>query len=269
MSTLSVVIITLSEERHIDRCLKTVSQVADEIVVLDTFSEDRTRDTCSNYNARLIECPFPGFTEQKNFILSKASHPYILNIYANETLSEAMIQFLLDEKAKGFTKEAYGFSRIRNYCGQWIKYGNNYPGKEIRLIKKDMGSWVGQNPHDKLVLKKGCKVHFEKVNIQHFIYQHYADHLRETDQYSSIAACSLLLNNTKPSYIKPVLSPILAFIHCFFIKKGVLDGWNGYMIARITALQTFFKYCKLIELHKNTKAQADKLHHLEKTGPFF
>ena len=258
MAGLSVVIITLNEERNIERCLKSVLAVADEIVVVDSLSEDRTKEICLAYNVRFIEHPFPGFIEQKNYALSRASHQHILSLDADEALSDRMIQYIISEKEKGFPFDAYGFNRLNNYCGQWIKHGTYYPDKKIRLIKAGTGSWGGENPHDKIIPEPGSKVHFEKVDILHFIYQHYADHLRQTDKFSSIAAISLFYNHRKPSWLKAIINPAWAFFYGFIVRRGFLDGWNGYMIARFTALHTFFKYSKLIELHKNSKQQAGK-----------
>ncbi|MES2646013.1 MAG: glycosyltransferase family 2 protein [Bacteroidota bacterium] len=247
---LSVVIITLNEEVNIGRCIQSVLQVADEIIVVDSLSADNTKAICRSYAVTFIEQPFLGYIEQKNFALQKANHTYILSLDADEALSEGMISFLMAEKAKGFSCDGYVFNRFNNYCGQWIKHGTYYPDKKLRLIKSGMASWGGQNPHDKLIPVDGSKVRYVKKDILHYIYRSYDEHISQMNKFSTIAANALFLRNKRPSYLKAIVNPAWAFVYAFFIRLGFLDGWNGYMIAKLQAFQTFGKYSKLIQLHK-------------------
>ena len=251
---LSVVIITLNEELNISRCIPSVLQVADEIIVVDSLSSDNTKAICLSFPVTFIEQPFLGFIEQKNFALQKANHQYILSLDADEALSEGMIAFIKQEKTKGFSSDAYGFNRFNNYCGQWIKHGTYYPDKKIRLVKSDVATWGGQNPHDKLIPAEGASIQYVKVDILHYIYRRYDEHMAQMNKFSTIAATALFQKNKKPSYLKAILNPAWAFFYAFFLRLGFLDGWNGYMIAKLQAFQTFGKYSKLIQLHKQKQA---------------
>jgi glycosyltransferase involved in cell wall biosynthesis len=251
---LSVVIITLNEEGNIGRCIQSVLQVADEIIVVDSLSTDKTKAICQTLPVVFIEQPFLGFIEQKNFALQKATHEFILSLDADEALSDSMIAFLKEEKVNGFSSDAYGFNRFNNYCGQWIRHGTYYPDRKLRLIKSGTASWGGQNPHDKLIPINNAAIRYVKVDILHYIYRSYDEHISQMNKFSTIAANALFQKNKKPSWLKVIVHPGWAFFSAFFLRLGFLDGWNGYMIARLQAFQTFGKYSKLIQLHKQKQA---------------
>ena len=249
---LSVVIITLNEQENIERCLRSVKDIADEVVVVDSLSTDNTRSICETFKVRFIEQPFLGYIEQKNFALKQASRPFILSLDADEALSEKLIDFIRTEKQKGFPFTAYRFNRLTNYCGQWIRHGTWYPDKKIRLIKAGTFTWGGENPHDKLE-PSGAMPIIKNVplDILHYSYTSYSDHVAQTNRFTSIAAKAMFDRKRKASYFKILVNPAWAFIYCFIIRGGFLDGWNGYLISRMVALNTFLKYFKLLELWKN------------------
>jgi glycosyltransferase involved in cell wall biosynthesis len=248
---LSVVIITLNEESNIGRCLDSVKTIADEIVVVDSLSTDKTKEICLSYGACFIEQPFLGYIQQKNFALEKATHSYVLSLDADEALSEKLEAYILKEKKKGFSHDAYRFNRITNYCGQWIKHGTWYPDKKVRLVKAGTFHWGGENPHDKLEPIAGdISVQTVSLDILHYSYVSYSDHVNQTNRFTSIAAKAMYDRGRKPSYVKILLNPGWAFFYCFFLRLGFLDGWNVYLIARMVALNTFLKYFKLLELHR-------------------
>src|SRR6185503_9760477 len=147
MNKLSVVIITLNEERNIERCIQSVKQIADEIIVVDSLSTDRTREIAAANGAKVIEQPFLGFIEQKNFALSKASHSHVMSLDADEEMSEELSRLILNEKSKDFPKDAYIVKRLPFYCGKWIRHGTYYPDRKIRLVNKEKANWGGTNPH--------------------------------------------------------------------------------------------------------------------------
>jgi glycosyltransferase involved in cell wall biosynthesis len=254
-SRLSVVVITLNEEANIGRCLQSVKDVADEIIVVDSLSTDRTTEIALSFGATVVEQPFLGYIEQKNFALLKANGDYILSLDADEALSPALIEFLTAEKIRGFSSEAYRFNRLTNYCGQWIRHGTWYPDRKIRLVKAGAYRWRGENPHDKLEGVNGnTDVKNVSLDIEHFSYVSYSDHVLQTNKFTSIAAQAMFNRGRKPSYFKILVNPAWAFFYCFILRRGFLDGWNGYLIARMVALNTFLKYFKLLEFHKERKS---------------
>jgi glycosyltransferase involved in cell wall biosynthesis len=250
MTKLSATIITFNEDANIGRCLQSLQDVADEIVVVDSLSTDRTREICRSFGVRFIEHPFPGYIEQKNFALAQASHPYVLSLDADESLSEALRLNILAEKQKDFTADGYTMNRFNYYCGRWIRHGTYYPDRKLRLLRNSKGAWGGQNPHDKIIVADGSKVKHLGGDLLHHTYQSFEEHSRQMDRFSTIAAKALFDKGKASSYFKLIFHPAWAFFKGYIIKLGFLDGFEGYMIARFTALQSFLKYAKLIRLNK-------------------
>ena len=253
MAQLSVVIITFNEEKNIGRCLESVKAVADEIVVVDSLSTDKTKEIALSHGAVVMEQPFLGYIEQKNYALSKANNPYVLSLDADEALNEELTGSILEEKSKNFPKDAYAMNRLPYYCGKWIRHGTYYPDRKIRLVNNKKAKWGGVNPHDKIILEKGSTRQTLKGDLFHYIYQSFEDHVNKTNKFSSIAAMALYKAGEKPSYFKLIVNPAWAFFHCYFIRLGFLDGFTGFMIAKFVAMNTFLKYSKLIQLYKTEK----------------
>ena len=255
MTKLSVVIITFNEERNIERCLRSVKAIADEIIVVDSLSTDRTKEIALANQAIVVDQKFLGFIEQKNLALSKASNTYVMSLDADEAISEELSRAILEEKSKGFPKDGYIVKRLPFYCGKWIRHGTYYPDRKIRLVNKEKAKWGGTNPHDKMILQKNSSAGSLKGDLHHYIYQTFEEHMLQTNKFSSIAAMELFKQGKKSSYFKLVINPAWAFFYGFFIRLGFLDGFNGFMIAKFTAMHAFLKYSKLIYLYKNKKKE--------------
>ena len=132
---LSAVIITFNEEAHLEKCLTSLENLADEILVVDSHSTDSTKLICQRFNVRFLEQKFLGYREQKNFALEKAKYDYILSLDGDEALSETLKNSILEVK-KNWIKDGYYCNRMNNYCGQWIKNSDWYPDRKLRLFKK-------------------------------------------------------------------------------------------------------------------------------------
>ena len=258
MAKLSATIITFNEEKKIDRCLQSLKEVADEIVVVDSLSTDRTKEICLSYKVVFIENPFPGYIEQKNFALSKATYPNVLSIDADEYLGDELAKSILQEKEKGFPSDGYTMNRYNFYCGKWVRHGTYYPDRKLRLLNIQKGKWGGQNPHDRIIMQEGVTIKQLKGDLLHHTYQSIEEHNKQTDRFSTIAAKALFDKGKQPSYIKLLLNPAWAFVKGYIIKLGFMDGFAGYMIARFTAIQSFLKYAKLIRLHHEAKQSNER-----------
>jgi len=151
MLKLSGVIITYNEERNIERCLESLVGVVDEIVVVDSFSNDNTKAICKKYKVQFIEQEFLGYVEQKNFALQHASFNHIVSLDGDEALSDTLQQSIKAVKTN-WTKDGYYCNRYNNFCGQWIKYSDWYPNRKLRVFDKRNAKWKGINPHDNVVL---------------------------------------------------------------------------------------------------------------------
>lgn len=249
MIKLSVVIITFNEEKNIERCLLSVKEVADEIVVLDSFSKDKTRAICEEHGVKFFEHAFDGHIQQKNRAITYASYDHVLSLDADEALDETLKNSILEIK-KNFVKEGYYMNRLTNYCGHWVKHCGWYPDAKLRLWDRTKGQWTGINPHDKYELFAGDKnAGHLKGDILHYSYYSVTDHYKQVEYFTSISAKAYFENGKKAPLFKLIVNPVAKFIDHYFLKLGFLDGKAGYLISRISAYATYLKYKKLKDLY--------------------
>jgi glycosyltransferase involved in cell wall biosynthesis len=244
MIHLSAVIITYNEARNIGRCLDSLTGVADEIVVLDSFSTDQTAEICQKYPVRFIQHAFDGHIEQKNRALTLASHAIVLSLDADEALDEVLRQSILEAKSN-WQAHAYSMNRLTNYCGQWIRHSGWYPDRKVRLFDRREGQWGGVNPHDKVEMKAGSNTIHLKGDLLHYSYYSVAEHYARARKYADIAAKAMCQQGKKSAWWMMFISPFAKFIRNYFIKTGFLDGRAGLTIAWISALETYLKYRNL------------------------
>lgn len=250
MNKLSGVIITFNEERNIEKCLQSLLNVVDEIVVVDSFSTDNTKIICQKYNIRFIEQKFLGYIEQKNLALTHATHDFIVSLDGDEALSETLQNSIINLKSD-WAFNAYYSNRYNNFCGQWIKHSDWYPNKKMRVFDRRKAEWKGINPHDNIVLNNpNEKTGYLKGDILHWTYQTYSEFNLKTEHFSTIAAKAYFNLGKKATICNIVFNPSWAFFKAYFLRLGFLDGLNGFVIAVQTANITFLKYIKLRELTK-------------------
>tara|TARA_R110002050_G_scaffold237050_5_gene372957 strand:+ start:9967 stop:10725 length:759 start_codon:yes stop_codon:yes gene_type:complete len=249
MIKLSGVIITYNEEEHLEKCLTSLKDIVDEIIVVDSFSTDKTPDICKAHNVRFVQNTFEGYIEQKNYALSLASYDYILSLDGDEALSEPLKKSILKVKSN-WQYDGYYCNRSNNYCGQWIKHSDWYPDKKLRLFKKGSGEWKGINPHDSYKLKKGITSGKLQGDLLHWIYRDYSEHNLKIERFSTIAANAYFKLGKKSSILKILFRPSWAFFKAYFLRLGFLDGLNGLIICVQTYNVTFLKYVKLYRLWK-------------------
>ncbi len=247
MIKLSAVIITYNEEEHLEKCLSSLIDVADEIIVVDSFSTDKTPDICKAFNVTFHQHSFEGYIEQKNYAVSLANNDHILSLDGDEALSETLKTSILKVK-ENWPFDGYYCNRLNNYCGQWIKHSDWYPDRKLRLFKKGCGSWKGINPHDQYTLDKNAKSGKLKGDLFHWIYRDYSEHNLKVERFSTIAANAYFKLGKKSSILKILFRPTWAFFKAYFLRLGFLDGLNGLIICVQTYNVTFLKYVKLYNL---------------------
>lgn len=253
MIKLSVVVITFNEEKNIARCLESVKGVADEIVIVDSFSKDRTKEICLKYGARFIEHTFEGHIQQKNWAITQSSFPHILSLDADEVLDETLINSIRNVK-NNFSEDGYSMNRLTNYCGQWVKHSGWYPDTKLRLWDSRKGEWKGINPHDKYELFDGDQKTGKLLgDILHYSYYSVEEHYRQAEYFTSIAAKAYFDLGKKSPFYKTLLNPVAKFFHHYLIHLGFLDGKAGFTIAKISSYSTYLKYKKLRALWRNQK----------------
>ena len=247
---LSVVIITYNEEKNIERCILSVRDIADEILVVDSFSTDRTEEICLKHGVRFVKHAFEGYIEQKNWAKDQAAYDFILSLDADEALSNELRASILSVKQNP-TFDGYDFNRLTNYCGQWIRHCGWYPDRKLRLWDRRKGSWKGENPHDEFFLVEGSKKQHLTGDLLHFSFYTVEQHISTINKFSSIKARVMYEKGRKPNWIAMMVSPAFKFFRDYIIKLGFMDGYFGYLICRNSAYSNFLKYAKLRALYKS------------------
>ena len=252
---LSVVIITYNEEKNIQRCLESISTIADDITIVDSISTDRTVEICKAFGAHIHEQAFLGHIEQKNFAITKAKYPHILSLDADEALDEQLIASIKDLK-KNWAHDGYVMNRLTNYCGQWIYHCGWYPDKKLRLWDSRKGQWEGINPHDQFTLKPGAQEKYIKGNILHYSYNNINDHVKQVNYFTDISAKSNLQKGKRSHLLKILISPVIKFFRDYILKLGFLDGYYGFVICMISSHATFLKYVKMMQFQNSDTSDA-------------
>ena len=247
MPPLSAVIITLNEEKNIGRCIDSLVGIADEIVVIDSFSKDRTEQICREKGVRFEQHAFEGHIQQKNYAAAQAKYPHVLSIDADEVLSDELKKSILSIK-NNWQHDGYTLNRLTNYCGQWIKHCGWYPDTKMRLFHRSKGAWKGINPHDRYELHAGGNAGFLKGDLLHYSYYTIEEHYAQAEKFSTIAAKALHAEGKKATYLLVLVKAAAKFIRNYFLLLGFLDGYYGFTICRISAWETYQKYNKLRKL---------------------
>jgi len=251
MPQLSVVIIAYNEELHIGSCLDSVKGIADEIVVVDSFSTDNTADICTEHGARFIQHKFEGHIEQKNYALDQASFDHVLCMDADEALSPELRESILEVK-NDWKHTAYCFSRLTRYCGKWIRHSTWYPSRKIRLVERGSARWDGINPHDRLSPNDGSTLAQLSGDLLHYSYESIAEHRLKVRVYADLASNAYYKAGRSSNLLKIIMNPFWRFIREYVINLGILDGYYGMVIAVLCAQETYLKYKKLRDIWKHS-----------------
>lgn len=249
---ISAVIITHNEEMNIERCLRSLLDVADEILVIDSYSEDNTEKICKYYDVRFEQHPFEGHVEQKNYAMSLASYDYILSLDGDEALSDELRKSILLVK-ENWQSDAYSFNRLNNYGGSWIKHCGWYPDRKIRLWDRRKGKWGGYNPHDKVIMEKEVRKSFLNGDLLHYSFNSMAEHVAQLNYFSDITARGYYMEGRRAGFFHVVVNPLFTFFRSFILQRGFLDGFNGFVICTLMAYGNFLKYAKLRMLRKKKR----------------
>lgn len=238
---ISAAIITCNEERNIARVIESL-RCCDEILVLDSGSNDRTVEIATKLGARVVEAPWHGYAAQKNLAAELASHDWILALDADESLSEALEAEIWHIKKTGPQFDAYTMPRLAQYLGRWILHGGWYPDRKVRLFDRRKASWTGEYVHESVAVK-GRIGHLES-NILHFTCSSLSEHLKSMDRYTTLAAEELVARGKRIALPKILFDPAWTFFQSYVLKRGFLDGLEGLTIAYMAAFYNFVKYTK-------------------------
>ncbi len=252
---LSAVIITKNEEKNIASCLQSLQGIADEVIVVDSFSTDKTEELCKSFGARFFSRQWEGYAATKNWANEQANSHWIISLDADEVLSEALRKSILAVKNSAGENNNffYSFHRLTNYCGKWIKHGGWYPDTKTRLFDRRKARWVGDFVHETLHIDDNIQPILLKGDCLHYSFHTIAQHIDNINHYSTLSAQEQFSKGKRSSLSKLIFSPWLSFMRMYFFKAGFLDGKYGFIIAMISAMARFVRYAKLHQMGNQLK----------------
>lgn len=240
---LSACIITRNEADRLSDCLDSLGW-CDEILVVDSHSDDSTREIAAAAGARVIERDWPGHVEQKEFAIRAAQNDWVLCIDADERVPSDLREEILALRDAGFPRQAgWEMPRLSSYLGAWIRHGSWYPDRKLRLFDRRRGRWAGRNPHDHVELE-GPMGRLQG-DLQHHPYRSLEDHLATIDRYTSTMAQGLHAEGRRARFRDLVLRPPARFCVFYLLRGGWRDGWRGLLLAWLAAHYVRIKYAKL------------------------
>ncbi len=245
MEQISATLITRNEEENVEDALRSLDW-ANEIVVVDCGSTDRTLEICRRYTQCVFHRDWTGFVDQKNFAVEKARHRWIFSLDADERLSPELREEIGRLRASGFSAPGYRIPRVAFFMGRWIRHGDWYPDPQLRLFDREHGRWQGGHLHESVSID--AEPARLKGEILHYSYRSLSDYLKRLEIYSRLAAFDYRQRNRVSGGLKMAVHPIATFVKAYFIKRGFLDGAPGLIVAAMGAVSVFFKYAALYEL---------------------
>jgi len=245
---ISAVIITLNEEENIQECIDSVKDVVDEIVVVDSFSIDKTEEICRNNGVKFLQHKWEGYGSQKNWGNQQATYDYILSLDADERISDGLKNAILVVKKK-WQYDVYSVNRLTYFHEQRIKYGL-YPDRQLRLFDRRKTQWNDNRVHERIITGRGVKLKRINKDILHFPNTNIHEQINTLNNNSTLSAQNSYDIGKKISFFKLIFSPTFAFVKSYFLKLGFLEGAYGLVFCLNLAHYRFLKYAKRIEFHR-------------------
>jgi len=247
-SRLSACIITYNEADRIEDCLRSVS-FCDEVLVVDSHSTDSTRESARALGARVIERDWPGYRSQKQFAVDAAASDWVLCLDADERITPELRNEIEVLRARGFAGcSGWSVPRITDYFGRFLRHGNAYPDRLIRLFDRRHGGWIGAEIHENT--RVTGRVGRLQGHLEHFSYRSMTDHQLRMARYADLMAHALYARGKRCGLLKVLVNPQWRFLRGYFIRLGFLDGWRGLVFALVEANYVRRKYLGLYMLSK-------------------
>ena len=254
----SAVIISFNEEKNIGEAIRSVAW-ADEILVVDSESTDRTREIAESLGARVIVRQWSGFSAQKQFAVESAANDWILSLDADERATDELRREIEQIRNTGARYDGYTIPRLSIYLGREIRHGGWYPDRQLRLFDRRKGRWKPRVIHESFEVAKGASVGRMNGDLLHYSVEGPAHHARMiAERYAPLSARQMFEEGRRTSRSKAVISGISAFIRTYIFKLGILDGFPGLLIAYFAAQNSLLKHLILLDL-LNGKAQSKEL----------
>lgn len=250
---ISAIVVCFNEERNIRRCLESLKW-CDEIVVVDSFSTDRTVEICREYTERVVQRPWAGYREQKAFAHSQATRDWVFLVDADEEVSPELREEIESALRRGDGCAGYAVPRLVHYLGRWWYRGGWYPDYDVRLFRRDSAVWAGRDPHER-VLVKG-KVRRLRRPLFHYSYRDLSSHVARINAYTDISARELEREGKRWSGFANLARPAFRFFRSYFWKRGFGEGFAGLFLAVTATVYVYLKYAKLREREIRAAARA-------------
>lgn len=247
---ISVTIITHNEEKNVADCLQSV-RWADEIIVVDSYSADRTVEICKKYKAIVITEKWLGYSRQKNLAIDNAKNEWILSLDADERITKELLDEIKKEFEKDISIDGFYIARKNFFLGRWIKHCGWYPDYNLRLFKKGKGRFIEREVHERAEIKGEAK--YLKHPLEHYTYKTLNDFISRLDRYSSLSAIELHKKGRTAGWSHLTVRPVTTFLRMYFLKKGFLEGFYGILLSGLYSFYTFSKYAKLWEMEKKRR----------------
>ena len=244
---LSVCIISGAEATRIGRALESIAGLVSEIVVvLNTEVKDGTEEIALRYGAKVYREPWKGFVGQKNSAAEKAGQPWLLNLDADEVVSPQLaVQISQVVSAKSSIPAAYEFPRCTFYCGRWIRHGDWYPDRVLRLSRRGAARWTGEEPHAHLDVTG--EVGRLSADLFHFSNESIARQIAKISPYH-VDFVRRAVDSQRPAGVPElVVRPLWRFLRAYLLRLGFLDGWQGFYIAALSSFSTLTRYALVRE----------------------
>lgn len=247
---ISGLVITFNEEKNIGKCIDALFEVCDEVIIVDSLSTDQTVAIAEAKGAKVITQAFLGDGPQRTHGLPFCKNDWILNLDADEFLDADAKAFILDKKYLSGDYDAFSF-RVKNFlANELIDFSGWYPDSKVRFFNKKTAHPSNAKVHQKIIATNEKKV---AVHILHYGWSSFDQILGKKNQYSTWHAQQLFDQGKRINSWKPVLNGTVAFIRCYFFKKGIFNGLDGLTIAMIQAFFSYMKYAKLLKLQRQSK----------------
>jgi glycosyltransferase involved in cell wall biosynthesis len=253
---ISAVIITYNEEKNILAALESVSW-ANEIVIIDSNSTDRTVQIATDQGAKVIVRDWPGFSDQKQFGVDAAAHNWIFSLDADERVSPRLKEEIDTLRTSNPKAVGYRIPRLSSYMGRWIHHSGWYPDRQLRLFDRRKGRWNGRQIHESVEMNTDSKVGELSFDIHHFGVENAAEHHKMIgERYAPLGARHMFDNGKTTSPLRVAAAGPLAFLRSYVVRLGFLDGFPGFCIARFAAYHAYLKHLLLFEMQQSGMREA-------------
>lgn len=247
---LSVVIITLNAAAQLEACLKS-ARFANEIVVVDSGSNDGTQALAERHGARVIQQDWLGFGPQKQFAVEQAGHDWVLCLDADERVTP-QLQASIENALKNPSTAAFRFPRKNRFLGRYLKHGEGYPDWSLRLFDRRQARWSADAVHEKVETQ--CSVGELAGDLLHDSAESLAAYLAKQNRYTTLAADMAFAAGKRAGFARIVFSPLLRFLKFYFVRQGFRDGLPGLVHIAIGCFNSFVKYSKMLERQNSDTA---------------